>query len=491
MRNRHERGIAMIIAILSLLVLSTLGASIIFMTQNEIWTAANYKLVTQSRYAAEAGLQTSVNWLVNSYPVPAPASYTSFDMTKSPVQFGGSDIVLSAMTGTTGIYPTTSVQTAFNTALNAQSVSGMGVPATYSVTATLQSMKTVTTIGGVVVPVQVWVVRARGDVAGARNAQVELKAKVETMASPTFGYAAFGVSPTCGSVTVGGNAGTDSYDSQFGTYATTQTNADGDLGTNGNVTLMGTSTTIHGDVESPNTGTGPTGSCTAGAVDALQYSGGSTVTQGTTQLPAPVPYPTPAAPSPAPPTTTQSISGNNNLCGTGGNVISGCTVNVLPNTIDFAPGSYGNVSVNGNTLRLSAGTYTMNSLGLGGGAVLQIVSGPVVIQLAGNSLAGNNPVLNFGGSSQLVNSTSAADNFQVIYGGTANINVNGGASAYGVVYAPNSNIGFSGGSDWYGAVVGNTISDNGGVNLHYDRSLSDKFWIVGNFRLASLSWEKY
>jgi len=490
MRNRHERGIAMIIAILSLLVLSTLGAAIIFMTQNEIWTSANYKLVTQSRYAAEAGLQTSVNWLVNSYPIPAPAAFTSFDMTQSPVQYSSSAIVLSAMNGTTGNYPTSSVQTAFNTAMNAQPVSGMGVPATYSVAATLQSMKTVTTIGNVVVPVQVWVVKAQGNVAGARNAQVELKAKVENVANPTFGYAAFGVSPTCGSVTVGGNAGTDSYDSRFGSYATTQSNSDGDLGTNGNVTLMGTSTTIHGDVESPNTGTGPTGTCTAGSVDALQYSGGATVTQGTTQLPAPIPYPTPAAPSPAPPTTTQSISGNNNLCGTGANVISGCTVTGA-NQIDFGPGSYGNVSVNGNTLRLSAGTYTMNSLSFSGGATLQIVSGPVVLKLAGNSLTGSAPVLDFGGSSQLINSTSDASNFQVVYGGTANINMRGGASAYGLVYAPNSNVGFNGGSDWYGAVVGNTIGDNGGVNLHYDRSLSDKFYIVGNFRIASLSWEKY
>src|SRR5215813_7303820 len=134
MRNRHERGIAMIIAILSLLVLSTLGASIIFMTQNEIWTAANYKLVTQSRYAAEAGLQKSVNWMVNSYPVPA--SYTSFDMTSSPVNclsgcpnVSSTTIVLSATNGTNGNYPTSTVQDAFNTAMNAQPVSGMGVPA--------------------------------------------------------------------------------------------------------------------------------------------------------------------------------------------------------------------------------------------------------------------------------------------------------------------------------------------------------------------------
>src|SRR5262245_23037911 len=148
MRNRNERGIAMIVVMLSLLVLSTLSASIIFMTQNEIWTAGNYKLLGQSRYAAEAGLQQSVDWLINSYPVPA--TFTSFDMTQTPAQFNSLPIVLSAMNGTTGNYPTTSVQNAFNAALNAQSVSGMGVSATSSIAATLHSMKTVISIGNVV-----------------------------------------------------------------------------------------------------------------------------------------------------------------------------------------------------------------------------------------------------------------------------------------------------------------------------------------------------
>jgi hypothetical protein len=171
-------------------------------------------------------------------------------------------------------------------------------------------------------------------------------------------------------------------------------------------------------------------------------------------------------------------------------VITGCTTTGA-NQIDFVPGSYGNVSVNGNTLRLSAGTYTMNSLDMQGGAILQIVSGPVVLQLAGASLSGSAPVLSFSGNATLVNVTANAANFQVVYGGTQDIKLTGGTSSYGVVYAPASNIGFNGGSDWYGSILGRTIDDNGGVNLHYDRSLSDKFWIVGNFRVASVSWEKY
>src|SRR5215813_6882788 len=121
MKNRNEHGVALIIAMLSLLVLSTLGASIIFMTQNEIWTAGNYKLLTQSRYAAEAGLQQTVNWMINSYP--APTVFTAFDMTKSPAETANAAIVLSAMSGVNGNYPTTSVQDAFNTALRAKPVS--------------------------------------------------------------------------------------------------------------------------------------------------------------------------------------------------------------------------------------------------------------------------------------------------------------------------------------------------------------------------------
>ena len=492
----------MIVALLTLLILSVLGASIIFMTQNEIWTSANYKLTTQSRYAAEAGLQSTVDWMINTYPVPTV--YTPFDMTQTPTQSGGSAIVLSAMSGDSPSvwdasgwatnYPTSSVQDSFNTALNAQPVSGMGVSATSSVKARLHSMKTVIAIGNVVTPIQVWEVRARGDVVGARPARVELKAKVENVADPTFGYAAFGVDPSCGSVSVAGNGGTDSYDSRFGTYATTQTDSGGNLGTNGNVYVGGTSTTVYGDVETPKSGTG---TCTGGSVDALQTSGGATVTDGITQLPAPVNYPVPPAPSPAPPTTSQSISGNNNLCGTGGNTIAGCTTTVIagvgvPNSIDFTPGSYGDVSINGETLRLTAGTYVMNSLSFSGTAILQIVSGPVVLQLAGNGLSGASPsVLNFGGSSQLLNSTSAAENFQVVYGGPYDIKLRGGASAYGVIYAPASNVSYAGGSNWYGAAVGKTINDQGGTTIHYDRSLSNKFWIVGKFRVAALSWEKF
>src|SRR5262249_39816473 len=169
---------------------------------------------------------------------------------------------------------------------------------------------------------------------------------------------------------------------------------------------------VHGHIETPKTGTG---ACTGGAVDALEQTGGSTVTElpPVKQLPAPVPYPIPAVPSPAPPTTHQSLSGSVNLCGTGASTITGCS-ETGANQIDFAPGSYGDVSINNETLQLSAGTYTMNSLNLSGGAIVRILSGPVILQLAGNSMTGTTPVLGFGGPSTLATTRLSARGLQVI-----------------------------------------------------------------------------
>src|SRR5262249_22443890 len=161
----------------------------------------------------------------------------------------------------------------------------------------------------------------------------------------------------------------------------TQTNSGGNLGTNGNVYTGGTSTTVHGHIETPKTGTG---ACTGGGGDPLEQKrrAQKNAPPPPKQIPAPGPYPIPSRPTPAPPTTNQSISGSVNLCGTGASTITGCS-ETGANQIDFAPGSYGDVSINNETLQLSAGTYTMNSLNLSGGAIVRILSGPVILQLAG------------------------------------------------------------------------------------------------------------
>jgi Tfp pilus assembly protein PilX len=480
---KHERGAALVIALLAVLILSALSASVIFSTQTEIWTSYNYRLLTQSRYAAEAGLQRTAFWMRNSYA--QPTVFNNFNMTTSPVQYSGSAIVLSALNGISGNYPDGNVQTAFNTALNSQAVPGMGVTATYSVSATLQSMKVVQGVGSVSFPIQVWNVTSRGEAQSGQKAQVEVEAKLENIARPTFNYAAFGISPVCGSVTIAGNATTDSYDSALGSYTATHTNSGGNVGSNGNVLVQGTSTVVNGTSSTPNPGTG---NCSNGSLTGLQLTGGATVAGGPKVLPVPLSFPNPPAPSPLPPTTNQTIVGNNNLCS---NFVTGCTV-IGANNVRLSPGGYGNISAgSGNVIHFTAGTYNVNSLDLTGGSQIVIDSGPVILNLAGQSLNGNEPVMDLSGGAVISNSLSSAKDFQILYSGTRDIELSGGTATYGVVYAPNANVVLNGGSNWYGSILSNTVDDHGGVSIHYDRSLDDDFYIPGAYRPVSFSWKKY
>jgi hypothetical protein len=160
--------------------------------------------------------------------------------------------------------------------------------------------------------------------------------------------------------------------------------------------------------------------------------------------------------------------------------------------VTFAPGLYGNITVNNKVVHLTAGTYTFNQLLLAGGAEIIVDSGPVVLQLAGQSLTGTPPVvLDMAGGSFVSNPTGNAANFYIAYGGTAEVHMRGSSDAYGVVYAPNSNVTVYGSSHWYGSILGNTVDVSGGVNLHYDRNLSSEFYITGALRASAFSWNKF
>src|SRR5215470_4766874 len=130
-RNHREAGVALIIALFVLVILSVLAASILLVTQAETWSAANSRSMLQARYAAEAGAQKAMYWL--HYTYSPPANMAAFDATKYPMQLtGGGDVILSAMTGVTGTYPAAeqcggvSCQIAFSNALKDASVPGLG-----------------------------------------------------------------------------------------------------------------------------------------------------------------------------------------------------------------------------------------------------------------------------------------------------------------------------------------------------------------------------
>jgi Tfp pilus assembly protein PilX len=125
MNNRSdEKGVALFFALVFILILSVLCVSIMFLSQSETWSSLNYRMTTQGRYGAEDGLNTAANFIVGgSYTAPTTGgtdSLANYDMTKSPVQYNGSPVVLSTSTIQAN-FPVSSVVTAYK---NASSGSG-------------------------------------------------------------------------------------------------------------------------------------------------------------------------------------------------------------------------------------------------------------------------------------------------------------------------------------------------------------------------------
>lgn len=485
-RAKSERGVALIIALIMILVLSILVAGLVFATQTQTWTGYNYKTTTQARYAAEAGIQRTMNWILNSYT--APATFTSYDMTKYPVMDKTATpqpIVLSAAYGTSANYPASAVQTAFNAALNDQSVPGLG-NATFSTYATLLKMTPGTGVswmgGGNGVP-QTWQIISVGTVAGIRPANVQIQAVYERGSAPIFSYGIAGDGTTCGDITFTGGS-IDSWDStNGGTYALTQQNSGGSIGTNGNVTLSGGSTRVHGPIsDSSNIAVG---NCPDGVTNNV----GGTPWDSLNLLNQPLVYPNPAVPNPMTPNTNENV--NSNTCS--GASPAGCTVIAGP-AVQIAPGSYGNITSNSN-VHLSAGTYDINSLNLNGGSIT-LDSTPVVINLGGNGISSGGTLF-ASQSSTTINSGGVPANLQIVSAagvGMSNppvITMNASSAMYAVVYAPNSYVHITGSSHFLGAVVGEKVTCDSSGGFSYDRGLQSSLLQVGNFSPISYTWNKF
>ncbi|HEV2350734.1 MAG TPA: hypothetical protein VG028_12910 [Terriglobia bacterium] len=78
-RLRTPTGVALILVLLAMLVLSVLAASIVFTARSETFASYNYKLDTQADYLAKAGIQRAVNWLRSSeYYAASPTQANTY-----------------------------------------------------------------------------------------------------------------------------------------------------------------------------------------------------------------------------------------------------------------------------------------------------------------------------------------------------------------------------------------------------------------------------
>jgi hypothetical protein len=517
MKRTNQKGVALIFALIFILVLSVTAASLMFLSQSETWSSMNYRLMTESRYGAEAGVHAAANYLMYSYTQPGSAGdpLSAYKLTVSPVTLaaGGSPIALgAAMNGISSNYPVGTVLTNFNTASQG-SLTGGNNTVNYSVSAELLFMRQVRECQNLQnLTAQLWKLTSHGDITGTRSAEVEVSALLESHVTPCYNYAGFATGNGCGSISFNGGGTINSYNSSnmtmSGGQPVTQT-YDGDLGSNGNVNTAA-GTTINGTFSSPDTGVGACGG--GGGVDALSGNTGAvtgcslsttscvpapglvklpqTVTMVTPQIPTTVPPPSPNLGNGDVPLTLTPCSGtcpqnganNGNY---GDIVISGGTSNIAT----FVPAVVGGVC--------QPGIYYVNSISLAGNASIAIgpcpnnpaVYMPIIINVVGNGQA---TPLDIGGNG-IANSTYNSTLLQIQYAGTGAINLHGNGDSTGVLYAPNAGITFSGNANWYGSVIGNTIQSNGGasVSIHYDRALSANLMTVGNWTLDTFTWNKY
>lgn len=524
MKRSKQKGAALIFAMIFVLVLSIMAASLMFLSQSETWSSMNYRLMTQSRYGAEAGLHAAANYFMNGYTLPNTTGSDllgSYTYTVSPVTAGGNPVVLGPTMNNLSVnYPVAAVKTAFNTATQG-SISSGNNNVSYTVNAELMAMRSVVECqNNQPLTAQLWKLTSHGDVSGVRNSEVEVSALLESHVVPCYNYAGFATGSGCGSITFNSGGTIDSYDSSNMTLSggnpVTQAYF-GNLGSNGNVNTA-THTVIDGTFSSPDTGVG---ACGGGAgVDALSGNAAAVTGCGTgptncvaspglVKLAQTVTTVTPVIPSTVPPPATNLA--NTDVPAT----LVPCSGNCPQNGANN--GNYGDISISGGTNNVATfvpavvggvcqpGIYYVNSITLSGNASIAVgpcpgtgpnatppstpVYQPVVINVVG---ANQTTPLDIGGNG-LANPTFNSTLLQIQYAGTGTINLHGNGSSTAVLYAPNAPINFTGNASWYGSVIGNTIATvgNASVSIHYDRALQANLMTVGNWTLDTFTWSKY
>src|SRR5262245_32889079 len=64
--HTNERGIALVLSLFLMTAMSVLGVSLMFLSQTETYASMNYRMMSQARYAGEAGIQKAANFLLDT-----------------------------------------------------------------------------------------------------------------------------------------------------------------------------------------------------------------------------------------------------------------------------------------------------------------------------------------------------------------------------------------------------------------------------------------
>jgi choice-of-anchor A domain-containing protein len=485
-----ERGVALLVSLLVVLLLSVLSAGIIFVSSQEVQASTNYRTLSQATYVAEAGLQRAVEWFTYTYPtLPGASTIANFNTACYPAVPAGAacgtdPVLLAGLPGSTATHPVAGIQQVFLQNLADQALAAGTFEGSYSVDAQLLAVTQV--MVGIVPPLQTrtrekWLVTSRGAIdRGTEQAGVVETAVLERLFRSYFDFALYGI---C-SATMTGDTRTDSFNSDLGPYAVGNQSALGaGVGSNGRVSTQGLSLEVGGDVSF---GPGAAG-CPAGDPSFVS----PVVVNGTISAAPPRTFP----PLPA-------------VTWGGANVTLSSST-----TQSLAPGSYGAVELSGSSSIVLSGSadpdvpnvYNFESLSLTGSNTTISISPPgssVSINVRGTAIspnpssqcsgAGQTTGLYLGGTGIFSGTPPPPPRtVSVNYYGTNCMAVAGGSSVSAMIYAPNATVFLVGSGQSYGAVVAKHVEMLGNRSLHYDRSMMDERGTLSPIQVVGFSRPKF
>ena len=279
-----------------------------------------------------------------------------------------------------------------------------------------------------------YLVTSTGYVPSIADTKAKKIVKVKAFPRPLFNNGIFGYS----AVALSGNTVVDSYNSNNGPYSIATAGTNGDIGSNGSLTLADNAL-VKGDLF-----VGPSGSV-AGNIPG-RYTG-ETVYSGNDVEPESVTLP-------------GYFTGLPNL---GNYTVAGNQTPTLPTNNYF----YENISVSGGsavlTISANSHVYVRTNFTISGQAKVITGSGVEFYVGGTGSFAGQG----------IVNSTGVPNDLR-IYGLSASTNLSytGLSDFYGAIYAPESTVYLGGNAAYFGAIVGGNVTETGNVAFHYDEALA-------------------
>lgn len=245
-----------------------------------------------------------------------------------------------------------------------------------------------------------------------------------------------------GSITMSGQATTNSYDSNLGSYASQPHTNHGDIVTNGAINVSGQAY-INGDAHPgpghPFQGTPPV----SGSYSTLQA---------------------PFTVDPIPQSTLDDAHTNNN------------NDNILLNGQPWS-GGYAFSGSGQQVFTFPGGTYYFTSMSTSGQAQINI-TGPSTIYVAG----GNVSISGQG----IVNNGRPRD--LLLYSSGSSVSLSGQAAFTGAVYAPTASVTLSGQENVYGSIICGSNSDSGQAKIHFDLDLLNVSQVFDEGRVSS--WQE-